>query len=188
MSNCRQNEQVYVKCFVVPHCTSSTPRCPVSLSRWCQNTTPPSRTTGSAARDAFRDSWRSVSRPGRLNPPPPLTLTAHMLTLQASKTSASLSSRTAFLFCSVSKFFKWKTKCFQSQSCVRLDNHLLTCSGHLTRHTACCFIQGDEVMKAENNGNLCVGCVVCLARRHTGWLPLCHTTDCHPQCNQSYMT
>lgn len=64
-------EQVIVKYFVVPRCISSTPHCPVSLSRWCQNTTPRSRTTGSAARDAFRDSWRSVSRPGRLNPPPP---------------------------------------------------------------------------------------------------------------------
>lgn len=52
------------------HCVrgSSTPHCPASSWRWCRSTTPPSRTTGSAARDAFRDSWRSVSTPGRLSP------------------------------------------------------------------------------------------------------------------------
>lgn len=41
---------------------SSTPRCPASSWRWCRNTTPPSRTTGSAARAASRGSWKSVSQ------------------------------------------------------------------------------------------------------------------------------
>lgn len=40
---------------------SSTPRCRANSWRWCRNTTPPSRTTGSAARAASRGSWKLVS-------------------------------------------------------------------------------------------------------------------------------
>lgn len=61
---------------------SSTPRSRASSWRWCRNTTPPSRTTGSAARAAFRGNWKSVSAAEPHAPPPPASLTLARSTIK----------------------------------------------------------------------------------------------------------